>query len=184
MGHQSGSSKNKAIQSRTTMSWIVSALIVGAMSAQDTKPLPAPVSPGQAIQDAARASVREGPQAPPKNVEILYGGQAKSGAVEIISDTKGVDFGPYLREVLADLRSNWYKLIPADAQTKKGKVAIEFAILPDGRIAALKLVATSGRRFSGPRRLGGNRSFESPSSAAQCIQRAEPRASSALLLQP
>jgi outer membrane biosynthesis protein TonB len=126
------------------MSWIAAALMVGAMSAQESSPLPAPVSPGQAIQDAARASAHEGPQEPPKNVEILYGGQAKSGAVEILSDTKGVDFGPYLRNIMADLRSSWYKRIPADAQTRKGKVAIQFAILPDGRIAALKLVETSG----------------------------------------
>jgi TonB family protein len=65
------------------------------------------------------------------------------GALEILSDTHGVDFGPYVSSILEDVRQNWYRLIPPCAQTMKGKVAIEFAITKDGRIADMRLVATS-----------------------------------------
>jgi len=71
------------------------------------------------------------------------GGRGKAvGALDILSDTMGVDFGPYLQRVLHDVRVNWYNLIPESARPpimKKGKVAIEFAILKDGTIAGMKL---------------------------------------------
>jgi len=122
------------IQARATR-WIEAVLIgttlivTGGLAAQDTKQLTAASSPGKAIHDAAQAAVQNRP---------------KAGPVEILSDTQGVDFGPYLQKVVADVRSKWYTLIPADAETKKGKLAIEFAVLPDGHVAAMKLVATSG----------------------------------------
>ena len=65
------------------------------------------------------------------------------GALEILSDTQGVDFGPYLQRILQDVRENWYRLIPESAEMKKGKLAIEFAITKDGKIADMRLVATS-----------------------------------------
>jgi TonB family protein len=66
------------------------------------------------------------------------------GTLDILSDTHGVDFGPYLRRILEVVRQNWYELIPQRAETMKGKVAIEFAITKDGKIADERLVATSG----------------------------------------
>lgn len=65
------------------------------------------------------------------------------GAVDVLSDTQGVDFGPYLTEVLTRIRDNWYRLIPENVGMKKGKLAIEFAIKKEGRIAEMQLVATS-----------------------------------------
>jgi hypothetical protein len=65
------------------------------------------------------------------------------GNVDILSDTKGVDFRPYLKVVLQDVRENWYHLIPECAQMMKGKLAIEFAIAKDGKIADMKLVSRS-----------------------------------------
>jgi TonB family protein len=72
---------------------------------------------------------------------------AAVGNLDVLSDTMGVDFGPYLQRVLHDVRQNWYNVIPEAAQApimKKGKVTIEFAILKDGRVAGLQRVATSG----------------------------------------
>jgi TonB family protein len=66
------------------------------------------------------------------------------GALDILSDTQGVDFGPYIQRILQDVRENWYHLIPPSAEMKKGKLAIEFAITKDGQVAGMKLVATSG----------------------------------------
>jgi TonB family protein len=53
-----------------------------------------------------------------------------------------VDFGPYLERVLQRVRMNWYNLIPEAARAplmEKGKVAIEFAIMPDGKVAGMKI---------------------------------------------
>ena len=61
------------------------------------------------------------------------------GPMEILSDTQGVDFGPYLARVLHDVKVNWYNLLPESVKMgKKGKVSIEFAILKDGRVAGLR----------------------------------------------
>jgi len=71
-----------------------------------------------------------------------------NGPIEILTDTMGVDFGPYLQQVvLASVRKNWYNLIPDSAKApieKKGKVIIEFSILKDGTVGGMKLVSTSG----------------------------------------
>jgi TonB family protein len=72
---------------------------------------------------------------------------AAMGPLEVLTDTMGVDFGPYLQRVLHDVKMNWYNLIPESARAplmKKGKLTIEFAILKNGTVAGMKLVATSG----------------------------------------
>lgn len=69
------------------------------------------------------------------------------GNLDVLSDTMGVDFGPYLARILHDVKQNWYNLIPESAKApimKKGNVAIEFAILKDGSVAGMKLVYSSG----------------------------------------
>ncbi len=69
------------------------------------------------------------------------------GNLEVLSDTQGVDFGPYLSRVLEAVRMNWYNLIPEEARPpllKKGKVSIEFVILPDGKVAGMKIIGPSG----------------------------------------
>lgn len=74
-------------------------------------------------------------------------GSQMMGPAEVLSDTQGVDFGPYLQRILHDVKQNWYLLIPDSARPpimKKGKLAIEFAILKDGQVPAMQLVATSG----------------------------------------
>ncbi len=68
----------------------------------------------------------------------------EQGALDILSDTQGVDFGPYLQRILQDVKDNWYHLIPESAEMKKGKLAIEFAITKDGKVADMRLVASSG----------------------------------------
>src|SRR5262249_19385915 len=76
----------------------------------------------------------------------LGNGASTTGQMEVLSDTMGVDFGPYLNRVLQVVRQNWYILIPEVARPpimKQGKVAIEFAILKDGNVAGMKLVGSS-----------------------------------------
>jgi TonB family protein len=95
-------------------------------------------SPSSAIAQAVQAAgAQEG------DFGLGQGKQGKAlGALDVLSDTMGVDFGPYLQRVLHDVKMNWYKLIPESARPpimRKGKVAIEFAILRDGSIGGMKL---------------------------------------------
>jgi TonB family protein len=46
---------------------------------------------------------------------------------------------------LCDLvRENWFRLIPESDKSKKGKLAIEFAIKKDGNVGDMRLAASSG----------------------------------------
>jgi TonB family protein len=105
------------------------------------------MSAGEEIQEAARAAAerRGGGGGQEGNFGLGTGAHGRQlGALEILSDTQGVDFGPYLQRILEDVRRNWYLLIPESAQMKKGKLAIEFAITKDGQVAGMKLAASSG----------------------------------------
>ncbi len=107
---------------------------------------------GSAIEQAARAAAanRGGYGGDGGSYGVLGQGRkptAAMGPLEILSDTMGVDFTPYLQRVLHDVRMNWYNLIPESARAplmKKGKVTIEFAILKDGTVAGMRLISTSG----------------------------------------
>jgi len=68
------------------------------------------------------------------------------GNIEILSDTQGVDFVPYLQRISQVVRRNWHILIPESAELKKGKVAIEFAIAKNGQVSDMRMVASSGDR--------------------------------------
>ncbi len=109
------------------------------------------MSAGSAIEQAARAALsnRGGYSGDGGDYGL---GQGKQGGVavgpmDVLSDTMGVDFGPYLARVLHDVRENWYRIIPESARAplmKKGKVSIEFAILKNGQVAGLQIVGSSG----------------------------------------
>lgn len=108
-----------------------------------------PMSAGSAIQQAVQAAAAShgvggggdfgtGPIRPNTNVQ---------GAMDILSDTMGVDFGPYLQRVLHDVKFNWYNLIPEIARPplmKKGIVTIQFAIAKDGSVMGMRAVNGSG----------------------------------------
>jgi TonB family protein len=69
------------------------------------------------------------------------------GNMEILSDTRGVDFGPYMKRLHVTVQEHWDPLIPEVAlppMMKKGVVVVEFAILKDGTIKAMSLVKGSG----------------------------------------
>jgi TonB family protein len=66
------------------------------------------------------------------------------GGIEVLSDTQDTDFAPYLKPLLQRVRKNWNRLIPDEARMKKGKLAIEFAITTDGKVADMRRIATSG----------------------------------------
>jgi TonB family protein len=118
-------------------------------AANEFKKYAGSMSAGSAIQDATRAAAatRGGSGGAGDNGDFGLGRGAHGrqlGNLEVLSDTQGVDFGPYLQRVLHDVKMNWYSLIPESAQMKKGNLGIEFAITKDGKVAGMKLVFSSG----------------------------------------
>ncbi len=126
----------------------------GGMSPRNNNnPFAAAMSAGSAIDQAARATAggRTGSVGSGGGGDYGTGINRQGGGVQsnldILSDTQGVDFGPYLERVLHAVRLNWYNLIPEVARPpmmKKGKVSIEFAIQNNGQIAGMRLVGQSG----------------------------------------
>jgi len=114
-------------------------------------PFGAGVSAGTAIEQAAKAAAASrggyGGSVGDYGTGIPRPNSSIASDLDIMSDTMGVDFGPYLSRVLHDVRVNWYNLIPEVARAplmKKGKVSLEFAILKDGHVAGMRLVYPSG----------------------------------------
>ncbi len=111
------------------------------------------MTPGQAIQQSLEEAARGG-----YHPEAGAGGGGDSNmefnnlhpnfsteAPTILSDTRGVDFGPYLARVIYIVRRNWLAVIPESARLgEKGRVGIIFEILKDGAVPQLRLVASSG----------------------------------------
>jgi TonB family protein len=104
------------------------------------------MTPGQAIQQAAQgAAANRAGGGQEGDFGLGKGAHGRQlGNLEVLSDTQGVDFGPYLQRILQDVKENWYHLIPESAEMKKGKLAIEFAIMKDGRVQGLRVVVPSG----------------------------------------
>jgi outer membrane biosynthesis protein TonB len=123
----------------------------GGGSPSRNNPFAAAMSAGSSIDQAARATA--GNRGVGSGAAGDYGtglsrpGSAVQSNLDILSDTQGVDFGPYLERVLHTVRINWYNLIPEVARPpmmKKGKVSIEFAIQSNGQIAGMRLVGQAG----------------------------------------
>ncbi|MFL6303416.1 MAG: TonB family protein [Candidatus Sulfotelmatobacter sp.] len=107
----------------------------------------APMTAGQAIQQATQAAAtNHGGGGQGGDFGLGTGQRGRQlGQLDILSDTQGVDFGPYLQRILQVVRQNWEVGIPESAKMgKKGKLAIEFAITKDGKVADMRLVASSG----------------------------------------
>jgi TonB family protein len=68
-------------------------------------------------------------------------GNANEPGSEIQFDTKGVEFGPWLRRFVAQVRRNWF--IPQAAMTFRGRVILQFNIHKTGRITDLAIVSPS-----------------------------------------
>jgi TonB family protein len=116
--------------------------------------LPA-LTPGQAIQQSLQSAARGRSSGIGSGSGTGYGdGNGQFQNLEpnfstegpiILSDTRGVDFGPYLARIVYIVRRNWYAVIPESARLgEKGRVGIVFEILKDGSVPQLRLVASSG----------------------------------------
>lgn len=86
---------------------------------------------GQGLMGSAMRDLRQMVQA---NAFDNQGGTGEFGP-SIQFDTKGVEFGPWLRRFIAQIRRNW--LIPYAAMAMKGHVVVTFYIHKDGTITEL-----------------------------------------------
>lgn len=108
------------------------------------------VSAGTAIEQAARAAMANHGSYGSLGDNGMNQGRSAPHTLEnldVLTDTMGVDFGPYLQRVLRDVKENWYRVIPESAEppiSKKGKVAIQFIILKNGTVGGMKLEGPSG----------------------------------------
>ena len=62
--------------------------------------------------------------------------------VDILSDTMGVNFDPYLKRIMREIYNTWIPLIPEEARpplNKQGVTQLRFTILPNGKIGGMTL---------------------------------------------
>lgn len=65
--------------------------------------------------------------------------------LQLLSDAKGVDFKPYLIQVLMAVRRNWLAIIPESARLgRRGRVLIQFAIDRKGGVPKLVIAEGTG----------------------------------------
>ena len=110
------------------------------------------LSPGQAIEQSLQAAARGGPHGSGGggggDSDLEFNNLHPNFSTEmptILSDTRGVDFGPYLARIVFIVKRNWLSLIPESARLgEKGRVGVVFEILKDGSVPQLRLVASSG----------------------------------------
>jgi outer membrane biosynthesis protein TonB len=109
-----------------------------------------PATPNFSNQDqSARDLVQRAAQAPRGGSLGTGGGpngpiehRGMGTGVDILSDTMGVDFNPYLQKIMREIYNTWIPLIPEEARpplNKQGETQIRFIILPDGRIGGMVL---------------------------------------------
>ncbi|MEI6668109.1 MAG: TonB family protein [Acidobacteriota bacterium] len=92
---------------------------------------------GDRLGDAIRNAQR---YAPPQIFDNSQGGGQFGSALQF--DTKGVEFGPWVRRFIAQIKRNWF--IPYAAMALKGHVVVTFVVHKDGSITELGVAAPSG----------------------------------------
>src|ERR1700722_58844 len=68
-------------------------------------------------------------------------------ATEILTDTRGVDFGPYMPQLAKTIRKSWIDLLPPTVfapTVKQGSVAIKVVVQKDGKVDKIEVEESSG----------------------------------------
>ena len=101
-------------------------------------------TPGSASQDMQQAMQGSEHAGGGGSVGVRGGSRGAwlGQGVDILSDTQGVNFQPYLQRILREIYEQWIPLIPEEARpplNKHGVTQIRFTINADGTIAAMRL---------------------------------------------
>ncbi len=95
-------------------------------------------SPGKALDDQLSDAINRARSQPGYNGgAVAPGGAGGTGlgqGVQILTDTEGVDFNPYIRRLLEALKRNWLYVMPESARWDKGVVFTTFEINRDGSV--------------------------------------------------
>ena len=112
--------------------------------------------PGSTVQDAVRDLSRGGSKGSTGGDAMDLGngaglnlppsmGRARIEPPELKSDPQGVDFRPYILQVLASVRRNWFAVYPESAKLgTRGQVKLDFAIAKDGTVTKVAFAWQSG----------------------------------------
>ena len=134
---------------------------------QNVPPPPAPAPPAQrkipipnpSVAEAVRQSTRKGaggglivgdpelsgPGGVGEGINLPPSPGVQGSQLELLSDPMGVDFRPYLLQVLAAVRRNWMAVMPESARMgRQGRVTIQFSIGRDGYVPKLVITGQSG----------------------------------------
>ena len=130
-----------------------------------TAPTAAPPPPGGSLGDALRNLQRYTQNEAFDN----QGGGGGQFGPEIQFDTKGVEFGPWIRRFIAQVKRNWF--IPYAAMSMKGHVVIQFNVHKDGSITDLQVVGAERRRRVQQRRVRRAVRIEPDAAAAAGVSR-------------
>lgn len=111
-----------------------------------------PPTAGQAIQEAAEAAVANrghsgGGQLGDGGLIRGRDGTKADGQMDILTDTMGVDFWPYMQRIRQVILTNWMTLMPPSFYPpilKQGIVSLDFYILPNGKVSSMVLHTSSG----------------------------------------
>jgi TonB C terminal len=95
-------------------------------------------SPGKMLDDQLSDAINHARSQPgDSGGAVAPGGSSGPGlgqGVQILTDTEGVDFNPYIRRLLATLKRNWLYVMPESARWDKGVVYTTFQINRDGSV--------------------------------------------------
>jgi TonB family protein len=106
--------------------------------------------PGTSVNDAVRQAIRgRGVGGPAVGDQMGVSQSPAAGArqsqIQLISDPMGVDFAPYLSQILNTVRRNWMAVMPESVRLgRRGQVAIQFSIAKDGKVPKLVIATSSG----------------------------------------
>jgi TonB family protein len=142
-----------------------------AETPKDAAKMQAPSSPDQSAEKTNLRDLFAGLQTPGSSIQsslekarqngnIGYGGSGTGESLHrfdnrqpnfsvdqptILSDTRGVDFGPWLRLIYFRVRDNWYAVIPELIRSgTQAKVVVIFDIRNNGRIENVQIARSSG----------------------------------------
>jgi len=99
--------------------------------------------PGPSVQNVINGVLHSGGASVP--AVPATGPPATADLPQLLSDAQGVDFRPYLAQVLAAVKTRWWAIMPeAVRQGRTGKVGVQVRILRDGEIGKVVFVGTTG----------------------------------------
>jgi TonB family protein len=128
---------------------------------------PAPVPPNErqvaipntSVQEAIRQNARQatpggglvvgdpgaGPGGIGEGINLPPAPGVQGSALELKSDPMGVDFRPYLTQILATIRRNWFAVMPESVKLgRRGKVGLLFSISRTGGVTKVTWAFQSG----------------------------------------